>query len=62
MGTTIVLPTLALSVQDCADELGVSAQHIRRLISSKQLPASRIGNRIVIKREDLEQLLDANRL
>jgi excisionase family DNA binding protein len=62
MSTTIVLPTLALSVQDCADELGVSTQHVRRLIASKQLPASRIGNRIVIKREAVEQLLSRTQL
>jgi excisionase family DNA binding protein len=62
MGSTFVVPTLALSIQDCAEETGLSTQHIRRLVASKQLPASRIGSRIVVKREDLERLLDANRL
>lgn len=55
--TTITIPALALSVADAAWELACSQDHIRKLIARGQLPASRVGARIVIRREDLEQLL-----
>lgn len=41
------------SVADVADYLGVSEQRVRSLICVDRLPASRVGSRYVIRRDDL---------
>jgi excisionase family DNA binding protein len=61
-GMTVTIPSLTLSVADAAFELSCSQDHVRTLIREGELPASRIGARIVIRREDLEELLLRNRL
>ena len=62
MATTIALPALTLSVRDAAFELSCSEDLVRSLIARKQLRAHRVGSRILIRRDDLEQLLDATRI
>jgi len=47
-----------LSVGDVADELHVTDRFVRRLIADGDLPAVRVGRRIVrVRRSDLEHLL-----
>jgi excisionase family DNA binding protein len=54
-----VAPSLAYSVEDAAHDLGVSPKTVRRLIDRGTLKASRVGKRVVIRREDIEALLTA---
>jgi excisionase family DNA binding protein len=47
-----------LSIEDVADECGVSTKTVRNWISSGHIPAYRIGKRCLrIKRSDLEAAL-----
>jgi excisionase family DNA binding protein len=61
-GLTVTIPSLALSVADAAFELGCSTDFIRARIKAGDLPASKVGGRVLVMREDLDRLLDANRL
>jgi excisionase family DNA binding protein len=61
MTSPMILP-LTLSVADAARELSCSDDHVRGLISRRQLPASRIGTRVIIRRDDLEELLVRSRI
>jgi excisionase family DNA binding protein len=51
--------TKKLTLDQAAEELGASLRTVRRLVSSGQLPAVRIGNSrtIRIDRDDLEKVL-----
>jgi excisionase family DNA binding protein len=62
MAHTVAVPSLTLSVAECAWELACSEDFIRTLIARKQLPASKVGGRILIKREAVEQLLSRTQL
>jgi excisionase family DNA binding protein len=44
-----------MSTGEAARSLGVSPNRIRQLVSSGQLPASRIGRNWVIRRADVER-------
>lgn len=48
-----------LTLDQTADELGTSLRTVRRLVSSGQLPAVRVGNSKLIRidRDDLDKLL-----
>jgi excisionase family DNA binding protein len=48
-----------LSLDEAADELGISKRQVRRLISSGQLRAYRVGNCSIIRidRDDLAAVL-----
>ena len=47
-----------LTIDDAAEQLGVSKRSLRRLISSGELPAYRVGPQSVrIKGADLERVL-----
>jgi excisionase family DNA binding protein len=52
---------ILLSKHDAADALSVSLRTIEYLINKKQLPATRIGKRVLIAREALEQFARANK-
>lgn len=58
MGQPRVAPA-ALRLEDAADYLGVSLNHVRRLIDRGQLEAVRLGGRVLIPRERLDALLRA---
>ena len=46
-----------LSLQEAADELGVSTRTVRRYIASGQLPAVRVGARLLrVRRDHVEAL------
>ena len=52
-----VMPKM-LTIDDAAEELGVSKRTLRRLISSGSLPAYRVGSQAIrIKPADLEKAL-----
>jgi len=47
-----------LSVGEIADELHVTGRFVRRLIADGELPAVRVGQRLVrVRRSDLERVL-----
>ncbi|MDQ6907633.1 MAG: helix-turn-helix domain-containing protein [Chloroflexota bacterium] len=46
----------SLSTKDAAERLGVTPQHLRRLIESGQLPAERVGRQYVVDSASLEAL------
>jgi excisionase family DNA binding protein len=48
---------VALSIPDAGGYLGVSADTIRRLIRSGDLPHARIGKSIRLRRVDLDEFL-----
>jgi excisionase family DNA binding protein len=57
-----VAPPVALRLADAARSLGVSTRTVRRLVSSGELAASRIGRVIVVQARDLEALLARTRI
>lgn len=62
--TTAVTPTCArlLSVSDAADHLGLSIDHVRRLIRRRELAAVRIGRRVLVHSADLTAFIELHRL
>lgn len=46
----------ALSIDEAAERLGVSAMTLRRRIDAGDLPVSRIGSRVVVNVDDLDRL------
>ena len=51
-----------LSVEQAAPVLGVSVYMVRSLIRQRRLPYYRVGRRIVLDRDDLEQYLQVHRV
>lgn len=70
MRTTTGMPTVItprrqarrLSAEQAAPVLGVSVYMVRSLIRQRRLPYYRVGRRIVLDRDDLEQYLQAHRV
>jgi excisionase family DNA binding protein len=50
-----------LSVNDVAEELGVSTKHVRRMIARGDLRIYRFGKVIRIARDDLDRDVDRHR-
>lgn len=50
-------PPAATGVRGAAAHLAVSPSTVRRLIAAGELPAVRIGGRVVLRFEDLDQYL-----
>lgn len=48
---------MAVSKQEAADLLGVSLRTIDRLIALKELPVRRLGRRVLILRNSVDNLL-----
>jgi excisionase family DNA binding protein len=48
---------IAVSKQEAADLLGVSLRTIDRLIALKELPVRRLGRRVLIPRNSVDNLL-----
>jgi excisionase family DNA binding protein len=46
------------TISELASEWRVSVPHIHNLINRKQLPAHKIGARIIIKRADAQRFLE----
>ena len=50
----------AMSVNEAAEYTGIGKNTIRQLISWKKLPVLRVGRKILIRTESLEELLKNN--
>ena len=65
MGTPLALgidnSRLAYGLADAAYLIGVCPSTLRGLIRKGSLPVARIGDRVLIRREDLERLLEPKR-
>ena len=48
-----------LNIQQAALYLGVTTWTIRRLIDNKELSCAKIGNRFIVKREDLDMVWES---
>ncbi len=48
------------TISNLASEWRVSIAHVHNLINRKQLPAHRIGGRIIVKRDDAQNFLARN--
>ncbi len=55
---TDTTPVLAVSIEDAARAVGVSASTVRRMIIGGQVAATRIGRRQVIPAEELRRLVE----
>ncbi len=51
---------IAMSVDEAAECTGIGKNTIRQLISWKKLPVLRVGRKILIRTESLEELLKNN--
>jgi len=60
--TTPRLQARRLSVEQAAPVLGVSVYMVRALVRQRRLPYYRVGRRIVLDGNDLEQFLQAHRV
>jgi excisionase family DNA binding protein len=49
-----------LSVSELARQWHVTEQHIHNLISRLELPAYRIGRRVIVRRDDAQDFLQRN--
>jgi excisionase family DNA binding protein len=49
---------LVFTVTEAAAVLGISRAHAYELVARRELPALRLGRRIVVPRRGLERLLD----
>jgi len=48
------------TIAELALEWRVSIPHLHNLINRKQLPAHRIGGRLIVRREDAQRFLESN--
>lgn len=52
---------LALTVNEASAYTGIGRNTLRNLIRWDKLPVIRVGNKVVIRRDDLDRFLAANR-
>ena len=57
MATSASLERLAFSVEEVAQSLGLGKSTVRMLVREGALPAVRVGDRVLIRKESLEKLL-----
>ena len=57
IATATTVPRLAYSIAESAELISVSVATIRRLIEAKKLSCARVGDRVLIPREELERLV-----
>ena len=62
MATTVIDLPVTVGIAEAASALSVSPDLVRDLIARRELPASKVGARVLIKTSDLERLLLRNRL
>jgi excisionase family DNA binding protein len=55
--STVTLERLAFGIQESAQLTGLGKSKIRMLIRDGALPCVRIGDRVLIRKESLEKLL-----
>ena len=53
---------MLVSIASAAKELAVSIHGLRRWVAERKIPVVRLGRRVLIKREDLDRLVEKNRV
>ena len=53
---------MLVSMTQAAQELSVSIHGLRRWVAERKIPVVRLGRRVLIKREDLDRLVEKNRV
>ncbi len=53
---------MLLSVDKAAKELDVTIHGLRRWIAERKIPVVRLGRRVLIRREDLDEFVRRNRI
>jgi excisionase family DNA binding protein len=51
-----------ISVEQLADELGVSVRYVRRIIAERRIPYVKVGHLIRFQRNEVERWVEANRV
>jgi len=51
-----------ISVEQLADELGVSVRYVRRIIAERRIPYVKVGHLIRFQRDEVERWVEANRV
>ena len=51
-----------ISVEQLAEELGVSVRYVRRIIAERRIPYVKVGHLIRFQRDEVEGWVDANRV
>lgn len=51
-------PSYTMSVKQAADEMGMGTKGVLALIDSGELPAARLGAGYIIRRTDVQKLID----
>jgi excisionase family DNA binding protein len=51
-----------ISVEQLADELGVSVRYVRRIIAERRIPYVKVGHLIRFQRDEVEGWVEANRV
>lgn len=51
-----------ISVEQLADELGVSVRYVRRIIAERRIPYVKVGHLIRFQRNEVEGWVEANRV
>jgi excisionase family DNA binding protein len=50
-----------LGIPEAAEYLGTSVRHLRRLIAERRVVSYRLGGRVLLSPDDLDQLLTSGR-
>jgi excisionase family DNA binding protein len=51
-----------ITVEQLADELGVSVRYVRRIIAERRIPYVKVGHLIRFQRDEVERWVEANRV
>ena len=51
-----------ISVEQLADELGVSVRYVRRIIAERRIPYVKVGHLIRFERDEVDRWVKANRV
>jgi len=51
-----------ISVEQLADELGVSVRYVRRVVAERRIPYVKVGHLIRFQRDEVQRWVDANRV
>ena len=60
MTTTETVPHL-LTIDQLAEQLGITTRHVRRLIAERRIPYIKIGGLVRFDSEEISSWIDANR-
>jgi len=51
-----------ISVEQLADELGVTVRYVRRIVAERRISYVKVGHLVRFQRDEVERWVDANRV